>query len=297
MERLRPPWRKRLRTPEDQANLTDAVPDPETHPSSPPQRTGTSAPGTRSSPSSMDAAQGPSSRAISAQTEREKAGSTRRTTKFAFFSGELVLRTTRRKLSDIEEFDELLGWYLDHYQPEGPVEVHQIELAVGALWGYRRLLRAATRGVRDHKKQLADSFESGSSRSLTKIRKHRTPVRGSEESERLQRQQAHFLQVYYRALSELARLQRRRLGDNPLAPIAVIISMGRVAERSGDITESQGAGPRDPKRAAIPESSLGEDQSPGQQATSRFQRPQDHVARDGLERPRKGTPSQVKHRS
>lgn len=222
------------------------------------------------------------------QRKQRKANSRMNAPKSGILSQETVnLETNVIGEGSQENYDCLLASYMEHFKPEGPAERHQIELAVGALWRYRRLLRAELGESWTHERELDDPCDPAADRSQTALPKRRT----GQESDRLQRDEEHLLRVYNRALSELARLQRPRLGDNRKAPIAMIISMGRVTERSDHASDSQGAGPRNPKQAAIPEALAGKDKGPEEQVPSRSQRSPDQAVRDGLGRPGKRTAS------
>lgn len=219
----------------------------------------------------------------SPRTEEAKASSRMNALRLAILSKEIVIPGAEGIPEETQEgYDRLLGSYVDHFQPEGPAEMHQIELAVGALWRYRRFLRAEARELLNHQRELDDSCNPDSNHSRTTIRRHRASVPGSQESESLQRHEDHLLRVYNRALNELARLQRPRLGNNRNAPIAVFV---HVERRSGSSSDPQGARPRYPKQAAIPEDPAGKDKGPEEQMPSGSQRSPDQAARDGTHPP------------
>lgn len=145
----------------------------------------------------------PQSRATGPRTERGKAVSSKNALKFGIFSKELVIRNAYGIADETEEkFNRLLEWYVDHYQPEGPVEMHQLEIGVGALWRYRRLLRGEGQLVKEKSGELQYAFTCVG-------------------SEKFPRYESHLLRIYYRALSELERLQRMRLGHTVPAPVVV----------------------------------------------------------------------------
>ncbi len=163
-------------------------------------------------------------RATGPRTAHGKAISRRNALKFGIFSNELVIRNADWIPSETRKnFNRLLQWYVDHYQPEGPVEMHQLEIAVGALWRYRRLLRAEAGEIQNRKRDLDISYRYDSNPYLDVIIKQCGSVPGPHDIERLQRYEAHLLRIYYRALNEIERLQRMRLGDAVPAPVVVDI--------------------------------------------------------------------------
>lgn len=158
-------------------------------------------------------------RATGPRTQAGKLASSKNALKFGIFSKELVLREAKWIPDETQEnFERLLHSYVDHYGPDGPVEMHQIELAVGALWRYRRLLRAEA-GEILRRKEFLDEFTPP--RFEESLNERTGSIPGTKDSERLQRYEAHLLRIHYRALNELERLQRMRGGDAVPAPVVV----------------------------------------------------------------------------
>lgn len=75
------------------------------------------------------------------RTKRGKRISSKNALKHGFLSKEVVRRGVPWG-ENPAEFKQLLDSYLDHFKPVGPVEMDQLELAVIALWRYRRVLKA-----------------------------------------------------------------------------------------------------------------------------------------------------------
>lgn len=156
------------------------------------------------------------------RTPHGKATSSRNALKFGIFSKELVIEDAEWIPTETREnFDRLLKFYLDHYQPVGPVETHQIELAVGALWRYRRMLRAEAGEIQNRKRELDRIYDHYALPSVYAIMERCGSVPGPQDSERLQRYEGHLLRVFYRALTELERLQRMRFGQSVPAPVVI----------------------------------------------------------------------------
>ena len=162
-------------------------------------------------------------RATGPQTERGKAVSRKNALKFGIFSRELVVPQADWIPTETKRnFVRLLNSYVDHYRPEGPVEMHLIEIAVGSLWRYRRLLRAETGEIHNHKRILDRTQRlNGIKPSAELDRCSSIPYESA--TERLPRYETHLLRIYFRALNELERLQRMRLGDTVPSPLVVAI--------------------------------------------------------------------------
>ena len=176
------------------------------------------------------------------RTERGKRISSKNALKHGFLSKEVVLQGEPWG-ENPAEFKQLLNSYLDHFKPVGPVEMDQLELAVIAFWRYRRVLKAE-RGmilgqktwefmhdlVIDHWRNIAQ--DESRSEVDRRVAEYFWELRGTEldcktaipsghDIQKLQRAEAHHLRVHYRALNELERLQRMRLGDTVPAPVVV----------------------------------------------------------------------------
>jgi hypothetical protein len=100
--------------------------------------------------------------------------------------------------------------------------MHQLEIAVGALWRYGRLLRAEGAEIERRMWEQNGIYERQTeSETFLEIIDRCGSVPDSKTTEKLQKYEAHLLRVHYRALSELERLQRKHLGDNFQTPRVV----------------------------------------------------------------------------
>lgn len=178
------------------------------------------------------------------RTERGKAISSKNGLKHGFLSGEVVIRSKNWSESR-SQFNKLVRGYMDHYKPVGPVEMHELEIAVCALWRYRRILRFEGGAILEPKplpslkgldgyflwKEYQDKLRAlqehqeaeERSRDQSNWIDHQPLNFATDGLEKVQRYEAHLLRIYYRALHELERLQRMRLGDVVPAPVVVDI--------------------------------------------------------------------------
>ena len=160
-------------------------------------------------------------RATGPRTPGGRLISSKNSLKYGIFARELVIEHARWIPTERKKnFTALLRSYVDHYRPEGPVEMHQVELAVSALWRYRRLLRAEAGEIQERRRLIEPIFDVDDRRPPDVI-DQRGSIPGPKVVERLQRYEAHLLRIYYRAVAELERLQRMRLGDMVPPPVVV----------------------------------------------------------------------------
>lgn len=192
----------------------------------------------------------PPRRATGPRTKKGKARSSRNALQDGFLSKEVVI-CTHLWSEDKSEFKRLFDNYVAHFRPQGQPEIDQLEIAVCAFWRYRRFLKAETGAILVHRELLWDESLEGcpvkgerppdwEKRDLDEIidevvtkaaaqdwkkelRERQASIPSAYDIDRLQRYEARLLRVYYRALNELERLQRMRLGDRVPAPLVVDI--------------------------------------------------------------------------
>lgn len=157
------------------------------------------------------------------RTELGKAASRKNALKFGIFSMELVVPHADWIPTETKRnFVRLRDSYVDHYRPDGPVEMHLIEIAVGSLWRYRRLLRAETGEIHYQRGEFIRLDRLNNIKPSADLDRRGSIPRESV-TERLQKYETHLLRIYFRALNELERLQRMRLGDTVPSPLVVAI--------------------------------------------------------------------------
>jgi hypothetical protein len=145
-------------------------------------------------------------RATEPRTESGKAISRKNALKFGIFSRKLVISSDISSIPGVtkKSFRRLLQLYVHHYQPQGPTEMPQLEIAVGALWRYRRLLRAEGAGIERRMWEQNGIYERQTeSETFLEIIDRCAFVPDSKTTEKLPKYEAHLLRVYYRALNEL----------------------------------------------------------------------------------------------
>ncbi len=179
-------------------------------------------------------------RATGPRSARGKAIASKNAQKHGILSKDVVLETENRF-----EFDQLHSSYMDHIKPVGPVERDLVGFAVMALWRLGRVQRAEGGAISAHRKLLRDNFEAMPYREAmhdeslpkdereeaeTRWREHcdlcdcLAAVPAEQDRQNLQRYESHLFRMYYRALSELERLQRMRLGQAVPPPVKVELS-------------------------------------------------------------------------
>ena len=180
--------------------------------------------------------QRPARRGTGPRTKRGKRISSKNALKYGFLSKEVVLQSKLWSES-ASEFKQLLESYVDYFKPVGRVEMDQLEIAVAAIWRYRRLLKAERRMVLEVQERTHSAFridecwpkenEPGSrhERSVASLSPAQPDcadvIRYESGLPKVQRYEAHLLRIYYRALNQLERFQRMRLGNAGPAPLVV----------------------------------------------------------------------------
>jgi len=180
-------------------------------------------------------------RATGPRTVRGKAIASKNSQKHGILSKDVVLETENRF-----EFDQLHSSYMDHFKPVGPVERDLVGFTVMALWRLGRVQRAEGGAISAHRNLLRDNFEAMPDREAmhdeslpkdereeaeTRWREHcdlsnrLAAVPAEQDGQNLQRHESHLFRMYYRALSELERLQRMRLGH--ALPPSVKVELSR----------------------------------------------------------------------
>lgn len=101
-------------------------------------------------------AQSRSRRATGPRTAHGKAIASGNATKTGFLSRAVVIQSAGWSES-YPEYRRLLRRYERHFKPAGPLEEDLVELAVVALWRYRRFLRAEAAAILLHHKLLSES--------------------------------------------------------------------------------------------------------------------------------------------
>ncbi len=177
------------------------------------------------------------------RTKRGKAAASMIALRHGLLSRAVVIKTLSWS-EDEKEYKRLLRQHHNHYQPKGPGETAIVEIAVAAIWRYARFFRAEGEAILLHRSLFENDSElvrwQAIMQDKTRPEPHRKLAEGRYrerreeidrraaiphplEIERLQRYEAHLLRIYFRALNELERLQRMRLGDAVPPPLAVDI--------------------------------------------------------------------------
>ena len=177
------------------------------------------------------------------RTKRGKAAASMNALRHGLLSRAVVIKTLSWS-EDEKEYKRLLRQHHNHYQPKGPGETAIVEIAVAAIWRYARFFRAEGAAILLHRSLFENDSElvrwQAIMQDKTRPEPHRKLAEGRYrerreeidrraaiphplEIERLQRYEAHLLRIYFRALNELERLQRMRLGDAVPPPLAVDI--------------------------------------------------------------------------
>lgn len=184
-----------------------------------------------------------SRRATGPRTAHGKAIASGNATKAGFLSRAVVIQSGGWSES-YPEYRRLLRRYARHFKPVGPLEEDLVELVVVALWRYRRFLRAEVGAILLHHNLLSESEVSAQYNTAvsegpkteperniaeTLFREHeelmerRASIPHDYDMEGLRRYESSLIRIYFRALHELERLQRRRLGEVVPPPIEVEI--------------------------------------------------------------------------
>jgi hypothetical protein len=126
--------------------------------------------------------------------------------KHGFYSDSAVLT----RVEEGEEFDDLNNDFLDHYAPQGPVELELASRIVLAVWQLRRIQNAENQSlsldVMDAEVQLPERYKTAESCSLGYA--VRADMRADHPTYLgFDRHRAHWDNIYYKAVKELARLQ------------------------------------------------------------------------------------------
>jgi len=157
------------------------------------------------------------------RTARGKRISSRNALKHGFFSRELVLRHLLNK-EDQKDFVQVLKGLRDDWKPVGQSELIQVELMANHLQQYKCILRFR-RALRGNASTTSDPIANALSRSVeidAKVcEEWRLELPPLIDLEKFQRCENQCLRNYYRAMSELERLQRIRLGQQVLPRLTV----------------------------------------------------------------------------
>jgi hypothetical protein len=115
---------------------------------------------------------------------------------------------------DQQEYQAQVDGFIQHCNPEGPVEWALVELMSHQLYNYKRLCRsvAANRDSYETELDVSETSEQGE-----RFKRWRSDLPDLEELERFQRFEAHILKTFFRLHGELDRLQARRRGE-PVGP-------------------------------------------------------------------------------
>ncbi len=148
------------------------------------------------------------------ETEAGRRRSSQNAIKHGFTSQTIVLAT-----EDPAEFHQLLSSYLDHFHPDGPVELHLVHSMVAAKWRLRRLdlieqqLFIESMDEVDYIQEAYEGDEYNNDECLTKAFNR---LAGSNSLPFLYRVQSRLEREYSRALRNLLQLQKDR---GPRGPV------------------------------------------------------------------------------
>jgi hypothetical protein len=141
-------------------------------------------------------------KATGPRTAQGKAKSSQNSRKHSIFAREIILKGESRS-----QYNALRDGFIEDFQPEGIAELSLVEMMVNALWRHRRVWRA---------EQSENPVSLVSADHIS-----HNPV----GPDYLLRYAASTERTFYRAMAQLERLQKLRLGEPVAPPVSLTMSM------------------------------------------------------------------------
>lgn len=164
------------------------------------------------------AAEASSNRSTGPRTPQGKRRSSRNAVKHGFFCRDLQMTLSP---ADRRECTKLLTGLRETWNPIGRSELIQVELMAFHLQQQKRLMRLMNVRRDDAPTFILDLAPASRKIKPAIVDQWRHDLPSLDDLEKFQRCESHNLRLYYRAQSELERLQRMRSGDKVAPPILV----------------------------------------------------------------------------